>query len=299
MPRTLITGIAGFTGRYMAALLADQGHEVHGIVQCAPGQPVVGASQLHEGDIADPAALDRILKDVKPQHVIHLAAIAFVAHGDLAEIYRTNVLGTRELLGALARLNSAPLSILLASSANIYGNSRGGNLDENTPPAPANDYGVTKLTTEYMVRLFKDRLPLIVVRPFNYVGRGQSQDFLIPKIVAHVLERLPEIQLGNLDVARDFSDVRCVVRTYARLLNAPAALGGTFNVCSGKATSLRDILGLIQRLSGHNIKVRVNPAFVRDDEVMTLCGTASRLEDVIGPLAMPPLEDTLRWMLQP
>lgn len=298
MPRTLVTGAAGFTGRYMVALLAEQGHDVHALVHRAPATPIAGASRVHEGDIADPLALDSILGEARPDHVVHLAAISFVAHGDLGAMYRTNLLGTREVLGALARLRSTPTSILLASSANIYGNAREGLIDETAAPAPANDYGVTKLAAEYVAKLFSDRLPLIVVRPFNYTGRGQSAEFLIPKIVSHVVQRSMEIELGNLDVARDFSDVRGVVRAYARLLDEPEALGGTFNVSSGKATSLGEILDLVGRLSGHDMKVRVNPAFVRANEVKTLLGSAERLERVVGSLGMPPIEETLRWMLE-
>ena len=235
---------------------------------------------------------------VQPDHVVHLAAIAFVAHGDVGEMYRTNILGTRELLAALARLPSVPRSTLLVSSANIYGNARKEVIDESTAAAPINDYGVTKVATELLAKLYADRLALITVRPFNYVGRGQSTNFVIPKIIAHVRGGAQEIELGNLDVARDFSDVRTVVRVYARLLETPAAIGTTVNVCSGQSTSLGEVLDMVRRLSGHDFKVRVNPALVRADEVKKLCGTAARLEAMIGPLGMPPLEETLRWMLE-
>lgn len=105
------------------------------------------------------------------------------------------------------------------------------------------------------------------------------------------------IELGNIDVARDFSDVRAVVDSYARLLDTPAAIGGLFNVCSGEARSLAEVIALVQKLSGHHMDVTVNPAFVRLDEVKTLCGSRAQLGSVIGPLAMPPLEDTIAWML--
>ena len=203
-------------------------------------------------------------------------------------------------------LNSSELSssriftvaVLLASSANIYGNAREGILDEAVPPAPANDYGVTKATSELVAALYGKRLPLIVTRPFNYTGRGQSDDFLIPKIVSHIRRRASEIELGNLDVSRDFSDVRGVVGAYLRLLEAPAAVGGTFNICSGHATSLGDVIELVQQISGHAIAVRVNPEFVRADEVKMLCGSPARVEQAIGPLAMPSFKETLRWMVE-
>jgi nucleoside-diphosphate-sugar epimerase len=171
-------------------------------------------------------------------------------------------------------------------------------LDETLPPDPANDYGVTKAAVELLAGIFSDRLPLIVVRPFNYTGRGQSDRFLIPKIVSHVLRGAPEIELGNVEIARDFSDVRSVVEAYARILDNPSAVGTTLNVCSGRATSLRELIAMTELITGHRMTVRVNPAFVRDDEVRSLCGSNKKLRDTIGPLPMLPLEDTLRWMLE-
>jgi GDP-6-deoxy-D-talose 4-dehydrogenase len=297
--RTLVTGVGGFTGPYLARLLADRGHEVHGLVQ--PGRtpvPVPGVSQMHGADLTDLAATRVVIAAVRPTHVVHLAGIAFVAHGDVAEMYRSNILGTRYLLQALADAPEAPVSILLASSANVYGNAREGILDEADPLAPSNDYGVTKVGLEFVARLYAKRLPIVVARPFNYTGRGQSPAFLIPKIVAHLAARAPTIELGNLDVARDFSDVRTIVDAYARLLEAPAAIEGTFNICSGVARSLDDVVTLAQSIAGHRLDVRVNPAFVRSDEVRRLAGSPARVEACIGPLARIPLDDTLRWMLE-
>lgn len=297
MSKILITGVTGFTGRYLAEKLAAAGREIHGTIHGEADAVVPGVSQLHSVDIGDPEAVARLVSELRPQQVVHLAAISFVAHSDVREMYRTNVLGTRNLLDALAR-HTSPEAVILASSANIYGNAREGILDEGVPPAPANDYGVTKAASELIARQYSGRVPLIVARPFNYTGRGQSPKFLIAKIVDHVRRRVPEIELGNLDVARDFSDVRGVVDAYARLLDAPAAVGGTFNICSGRATSLGDVIDLARKISGHEFAVRVNPTFVRPDEVRILCGSPAKLEQVIGPLDMPPLEDTLEWMLE-
>lgn len=297
MTRTLITGAHGFTGRYLAQLLTAQGHHVSGLLREPVDGPVPGVADTHVCDLANGDGLRRILAQVRPDHVVHLAAIAFVAHGDVEEMYRTNILGMRNLLSALEAMERKPRSVLVASSANIYGNGREGVLDESMAPAPANDYGVTKAAGEYLCAIAAARLPIILTRPFNYTGVGQSASFLIPKIVDHVRRRAPEIELGNLDVARDFSDVRMLVDAYARLLDAPGAIGGTFNVCSGQAVTLNAVLDSVRRISGHDFAVRVNPAFVRADEVRTLCGSAARIESVIGPLARRPLDDTLGWML--
>jgi GDP-6-deoxy-D-talose 4-dehydrogenase len=298
MTRTLITGAGGFTGRYVAALLAERGHVVHGIVHTPEVQPIDGVHQVHVADLCDFASIERIAKDVQPDHVVHLAGIAFVAHADIEQIYRANVVGTRQLLQALTQLRLAPRSVLIASSANIYGNAREEILDENMSFAPANDYGVSKVATEMVASLYRDRLPLIVARPFNYTGRGQSSNFIIPKIIEHARRRASVIELGNLDVARDFSDVRAVAEIYGRLLAEPQAVGGTYNVCSGRAVALREIIELTSSLSGHCFEVRVNPAFVRANEVRTLRGSPTRLEQVLGAIPSIPIEDTLRWMLE-
>ncbi|MEG3002866.1 MAG: NAD-dependent epimerase/dehydratase family protein, partial [Comamonas sp.] len=268
MSKILVTGADGFTGRYLAAELQRAGYEVHGLVhKPVSSGKVPGVSALHVADLSDAARLAAVVNEVQPDKVAHLAAIAFVAHGDIEAIYRTNLVGTRHLLEALAQSNAPLDAVLLASSANVYGNSVGGVLDENTPPAPANDYAVSKLAMEYASRLYAGRLPLIMARPFNYTGVGQAESFLIPKIVNHVRRRAPLIELGNLDVARDFSDVRNVVQLYRRLLEVPAAVGQTFNVCSGQAWSLNDVLAMVREISGHDFEVRVNPAFVRQNEV--------------------------------
>lgn len=298
MTRTLITGAAGFTGRYLTSLLAGRGHEVHGVVHHAPDDPIADASAVHVADLADHSAISRVVDDVRPEHVVHLAAIAFVGHGDVEEMYRANVVGTRQLLDALTRLAEAPKSVILASSANVYGNARAGVLDETMQPAPANDYGVSKVAAEYVGHIYAARLPLIIARPFNYTGRGQAENFLIPKIIAHARQRAPVIELGNLAVARDFSDVRAVVECYARLLDAPQAIGETFNICSGRAVSLGEILEMVSGISGHRFEVRVNSDLVRANEVRSLSGSAAKLAGVIGELPQVPLQETLRWMLE-
>jgi nucleoside-diphosphate-sugar epimerase len=295
--KVLVTGLVGFTGRYLAEALTREGYEVHGLVnEATTNRPPAGAT-LHQCDLTDAAGLAAVVQQVQPQSVVHLAGVTFVAHGDVESIYRVNLLGTRYLLDGLAQLTTPPQAVLLASSANVYGNSTEGVMDETTPPAPANDYAVSKLAMEYVARLYANQLPIIITRPFNYTGVGQSESFLLPKIVAHVRSGAPVIELGNLDVARDFSDVRLVVQAYVRLLRTPGAVGGTFNVCSGRAHTLNDVLDLVREISGRNFEVQVNPAFVRTNEVKTLLGSRARLDACIGALDTIELRDTLRWML--
>jgi len=295
--RALITGVQGFTGRYLAIELHKAGYDVFGLAQLPDAVPPRGVKHVYACDLADPLCLTRVVAEVQPDVVIHLAAIAFVAHGDIDAMYRTNLIGSRHLLEALAQRGPGVRSVLLASSANVYGNATGGVLDERAQPAPANDYAVSKLAMEYLARLYCERLPIIVARPFNYTGLGQATSFLLPKIVSHAKLRAPVIELGNLDVARDFSDVRAVADVYRRLLEAPSAIGETFNVCSGHAYTLHDVLNMVRTLARYNFEVQVNPAFVRANEVKLLIGSRSKLQAVIGAMRDIPLSDTLKWML--
>lgn len=292
--RVLVTGLRSFTGRHLQPLLEGRGFEVHGIV--APGEPA--GERAHEVNLLDADGLARVVQQVQPTHVVHLAAISFVAHGDVSEIYATNIVGTRHLLRALAErpAGAAPVQgVLLASSANIYGNSEREPITEDCPPSPMNDYAVSKFAMEQMAALWAERLPLTIVRPFNYTGVGQGTQFLIPKIVDAFRRRAPALELGNIDVERDFSDVRDLVEAYARLLqHAPK---GVFNVCSGQATSLRQVLDLASELSGHALEVRVNPAFVRANEVKRLRGSSAKLDAAIGTWPRRSLRDTVGWML--
>jgi len=290
--RALVTGLSGFTGQYVAQQLRDAGYEVFGTI--TPGH-APGVNQ-YAVDLNDRAGLAAMVQEVQPDVVAHLAAIAFVAHGDVDQIYRVNVVGTRNLLEALAASPRKPAAVLLASSANIYGNTDVGVIGEEVPAAPANDYAVSKLSMEYMARLWQDKLPLIVVRPFNYTGVGQHENFLLPKIVSHFRRKAADIELGNLHVWRDFSDVRMVAQSYRKLLAAPAAIGGTFNICSGHAYSLGEALDMMADIAGYKINVHVNPAFVRANEVVRLVGDNRRLIAATGPLDTVPLADTLRWM---
>lgn len=297
--KALITGIEGFTGRYLATELHRAGYDIYGLVRKHLAAEIPGVKFVYACDLSDLTGLADVVEKVQPDVVAHLAAISFVAHGDAEEIYKTNLVGSRNLLEALSLCSKPPSAVLLASSANVYGNATAGVLDETIPPAPANDYAVSKLAMEYMARLYADRLPIVIARPFNYTGVGQAESFLLPKIVSHVRHRTPVIELGNLEVARDFSDVRTVVQYYRRLLECPAAMGAIFNVCSGRAYTLDEVLRMVRTLSSHEFAVQVNPAFVRANEVKLLLGSREKLVTMVGEVSDIPLQETLRWMFVP
>jgi nucleoside-diphosphate-sugar epimerase len=290
--RVLITGIHGFTGRFMAAELKAHGCEVIGM-----GRQPSQEAGYYQIDLADTAALHKVLGQIQPDIVVHLAAVAFVGHGVADAFYQVNLIGTRNLLEAIEACGKTPECVLIASSANVYGNASEGLLDETTPVSPANDYAVSKVAMEYMVNLWHSRLPIVITRPFNYTGVGQDENFLLPKIVSHFVRKADRIELGNLDVWRDFSDVRAVVSAYRGLLEA-RPIGQTINVSSGVTHSLREVLDMCREITGHELITEVNPAFVRANEVKTLCGDNSRLRGLVPGWQTPALKDTLRWMLE-
>ncbi|MFO1317109.1 MAG: NAD-dependent epimerase/dehydratase family protein [Burkholderiales bacterium] len=289
--RVLVTGAGGFTGRHLCAHLRAQGYEVFGLTE--PGAEGPGTAV----DLLDADGLAAAVRAAAADHVVHLAAIAFPGHRDAAAVYRVNVIGTLTLLEALAREGRGRRCVLLPSTGTVYGSTEGDALAETAAVAPASHYAVSKLAMEQMARLFAATLPIVVVRPFNYTGPGQREPYLVPKIVRHFAERADAIDLGNVDVVRDFLDVRAVVDAYARLLAAPAAAGQTFNVCSGRGVAIREIVAMLEALTGHRMAIRVNPQFVRPGEPRRVVGSPARLVGAIGDLAPIPLATTLGDML--
>lgn len=278
--RILLTGAGGFTGQHFTEAAQQAGYEVHPLV----------------ADLTDAEAVATGVAASAPEFVVHLAGISAVTHADEEALYRVNLFGTLNLLKALAALPQVPNRILLVSSANVYGNPDKSPIDESTCPAPVNHYAMSKLAMEFMSATFADRLPLLIVRPFNYTGVGHDARFVIPKLVEHFARRAKEIELGNLDVEREFNDVRTVCEVYLRLLQLGQP-GQTYNVCSGRPVSLKSVIDALKHITGHDIQIKVNPAFVRANEVHRLCGSPAKLEASIGKLQHPALEETLRWML--
>ena len=164
--KILVTGAEGFTGRHLIEMLKKMKCSFHAL----------------KSDLTDKHALIAELSEVKPTHVIHLAGISSVTHEDLDAFYKINLFGSLNLLEALKTIPIKPKSILLASSANIYGNADVCFIDETVRPNPQNHYAMSKLAMEYMSKPYLVYLPIFYVRPFNYTGTGQSSEFVISKI---------------------------------------------------------------------------------------------------------------------
>ncbi len=291
LPSVLVTGAAGFTGAHLCALLRERGHRVVRLVERAAGEGEIAANLL------DRTALAAAVREAAPDAVVHLAAIAFPGHADIDAIYRVNVNGSLALLEALAQAGFGQAGVLLPSTATVYAGHSQTALAEDSPVTPASHYAVSKLAMEHMARLFVRTLPITLVRPFNYTGPGQREPYLVPKIVRHFAQRAGVIELGNIDVERDFLDVRAVVDAYVRLLGAPAARGETFNVCSNTGSTVRGLIGRLEALTGHRVEIRINPQFVRAGEPQRIVGSNAKLVAAIGPLRAIPLDTTLADML--
>lgn len=293
MRKILITGINGFTGHYLAEAFKAKGYEVYGLTQFV-NRPGDG---IYSCDLLDRQKLTTLISQLKPDLVAHLAGTTYVGHHNPEEFYRVNVIGTTNLLEALTQPGLTPPRVLIASSANIYGTPDLEVLSEAVPPAPVNHYAASKVAMEHMVRTWFDKLPIIITRPFNYTGVGQEDKFLIPKIIGHFKRKEKVIELGNLDVSRDFSDVRDVAAAYVRLLESDVR-SVSVNICSGHDISLKKIIQDANKIAGYDIEVRVNPDFVRANEIKQLHGDNAYLKQLIGDHPLIPFKDTLQWMYE-
>ena len=273
-----LTGASGFTGHHVAAALEAAG------VEWVPLSV----------DLRDKDAVDRAVAGATFDRIIHLAGHAFVGVSDWAPFYHVNQLGTFNLLDAVARTRPGTRCII-ASSAQVYGPSAEGLINEDAPTRPANHYAISKLSMELGAGLWRDRLEIVVTRPFNYTGVGQASEYLVPKIVDHFKRRAPAIELGNTWVKRDFGDVRAVAAAYAGLVVADAP-PPVVNLCTGVVSSIGEIVETLTALSDHDLEIRVNPAFVRTNDVAVLGGDATRLRTALPEWQPGNLAETLEWM---
>lgn len=277
--RVLVTGASGFTGQAVcAALLKQPQYEVYGLSQrdsSAHDWP------MYAVDLRDNDAVQFAFSQIKPKAVIHLAARSFVDDADFIGFYDHNVVATTRLLDA-ARDHGVQ-RVIVASSANVYGVPASAKaLTESDPLVPVNHYGASKLAAEHIARTYSDDFALTITRPFNYTGVGQGAHFLVPKLVAHFAHHKEVIDLGNLDVARDYTGLDDVVDAYVRLLSCDAAAGQTVNICSNNSYELRALLDLLTQISGHHIEVRSQPHFVRRHDIAVLRGDYSTLQTLTG-----------------
>ncbi|MFZ1061998.1 MAG: GDP-mannose 4,6-dehydratase [Acidimicrobiales bacterium] len=274
--RALITGGRGFVGAHLCAHLIAEGDDV--------------TSVDRDCDVTDLDALRAVVRASQPDVVYHLAALTHVGDSwtNQNEFTRVNVLGSKNLLDAV-RLDAPEASVILVSSSEVYGVVHDDDLPlgESFRTAPANPYSASKLEAERIAReAHRDYGQRVVIaRPFNHVGPGQTDTFVIPALVNRLLEALErgreEIPVGDLSTRRDFSDVRDVVRAY-RLLALHGRSGEVYNVASGHDVAISDIASRLRDEIAPNVALVVDPTLLRPVEVPVTRGRVDKIHEATG-----------------
>jgi GDP-4-dehydro-6-deoxy-D-mannose reductase len=258
----LITGIGGFVGPYLKQELESKGYTVYGLE--LNGQ---FNDKIIRCDITDFDSVYDAINKVKPDVVFHLAGFSSVAKSfENPELcFKINVDGTKNLLNAIIRIGIKP-KILIVSSSEVYGKPKYNPIDELHPLDPVSPYGKSRVEQEELRKNYD--LPIIISRSFNHTGPTQPDTFVIPSFKKQISEAKDgdSIYVGNLDVVKDFSDVRDVVRAYRILLEKGQA-GEVYNVGSGKAYSLKKLLETLIKKSGKKIEVKIDPKRFRPVDI--------------------------------
>lgn len=295
--RALVTGASGFVGKYLVAALQRDGAEV-----LACGGPRDGGDYFPI-DLLDVASLARALEAARPQVVFHLAAQTFVPEAleSPLETYDVNAMGTARLAEAVRRYASVPPRVIFASTAEVYGPRAAGDypLRENLEMQPGNPYGASKAAAEAMLRAAARSFDgdVVIARSFNHVGPGQNERFVVASFAAQ-LARIargapPQLFVGDLTPARDFLDVRDVVEAYLALARG-GERGEIYNVCSGRAVAIRDILRELIAIARVPVEVREDPQRMRASETPLMVGDPAKLRERTGWTPKIPLVQTLR-----
>jgi GDP-4-dehydro-6-deoxy-D-mannose reductase len=301
----LVTGATGFAGGHLLDRLADRAPLV---AWYRPGGQAPDPQRHIDWrpvDLLDAPEVERAFQEAAPTHVFHVAGAPQVSTSFTSAVphLRTNVLGTHHLLEAVRR-SARACRVLVVSSSQIYQNSDDP-LDENAALLPSTPYGLSKLAQDRLAECAwrEDDLDIVIARPFNHAGPRQSADFVVSSFarqIALIEEGMaaPELRVGNLDARRDMTDVRDVVEAYVALMTSAPA-GRPFNICSGRAWKVRDLLDELLHFARLPIRVTVDAALLRPVDVPVVQGDASRIRAEIGWAPRIPVEqtlsDTLEW----
>lgn len=297
--RALITGVNGFVGKYLVKELQEKGYSVSGIGMGSFNLPGV---RYKEVNIMNQIELEQAMKELNPDMIFHLAGIASVSQSwhDPKASFEVNVIGTINLLESLK--GREVRSIVYVGSSEIYGPGRrlGEKFCEATLPNPQSPYATSKYAAERIALQLGQayKLSIILTRPFNHIGVGQNEGFVVPDFARQIIEasnRDESIRVGRLDVYRDFTDVRDIVRAY-RLLAEKGQAGETYNICSGVGRKISDILDLMRSEYG-NLDVELDESKIRPVENIYSVGDNDKLRTAIGWEPCYPIEDSLRGVL--
>ena len=279
--KVIVTGARGFTGKYVIQVLRKYNYIPYNL-----DANLINYKQVYK-------ELDKI----KPNNIIHLAGISYTQHKDISKIYQSNLYGTINLLEAIKNLNLPLNSMLIASTGSCYKNNSNTLMNEDSIIEPKNHYSVSKIAMEFAANLYANIIPLIIVRPFNYTGVGQDPLNLVPKIVEAFKKKDTELSLGNINISREFNDVRSIACLYVELIKNIKTHPTPINICSGKAVSISKIIELCSRITNHKIQIKKDIRFVRKNDPKEIVGDTRILKSLIPNLDFHSIEDTLFWML--
>ena len=286
--RILVTGVSGFVGPHLARTLEAEGHRVAGT--CHHEEAPRGPVETFPVDLEDRAGLTAVVERTRPERIVHLAGLSHVGSswGAMGSYFRVNVLGTENVLAS-----AGGVPVVLASSAEVYGPVPEDDqpIPEDRPPDPSSPYALTKAAAERLVLGAGGA----VARCFNLIGPGQSPQFAMPSFARQLAAIAdgaePVLRVGNLEARRDFVDVEDGARALALL--AGKAAPGVFQVASGRARSIRDLLERLIEITGLEVEIVVDPDRLRPVDVPCLQGSASRLRE-LGWSPRVGLEESLR-----
>lgn len=282
MKNVLIFGGTGFLGSLL----------VRALTKSPDFQPILPARALW--DIGDPGSLDAAINAANPDIVMNMAAISSTGASADA-VYAVNAQGALNVIEALVRAGFQGRHIFFSSS-NVYGaaDSTAAPLDEEARPLPLNHYSCAKLLAEHYCAMYAIELNSTIVRPFSIIGARQKPYFLLPKMARHYAQRLPVLELGNLDVAKDFVDARDLVSMLLCLLSADNT-PPLVNLCNGDAVTLKALLDLFHEVSGHAPEISVNPDFIRAKDIHYQRGNPARIR-ALGYKRAFGISETVRWI---
>jgi GDP-4-dehydro-6-deoxy-D-mannose reductase len=301
--RVLVTGASGFVGAHLLRLLEASG-EVEVFAWTRDVIPDGPRATWLVLEMADREAVAAGVSEARPDLVYHLAGAAHVGHsfGAVADTLASNAIGTAHLLDAL-RLQRVRARTLVVSSSTVYAPSETA-LDEQATVRPSSPYGLSKLAQEMLAlrACHEDDLDVVVVRSFNHVGPGQAPSFFAPAFAKQIAEaeaglREPVLRVGNLDARRDLTDVRDTVRAY-RLLLERGERGGVYNMCSGRAYGVREILDELRRIARIDLEVGTDPALLRPSDNSCVLGSHARLTRATGWVPEIPIERSIHDLLE-
>ena len=298
---SLITGATGFAGGHLLERLVSQGAAVHAWAHRHLPAGTSGPSVTWNAvDLLDGAAVRDALGAARPSVIYHCAGIADLhdAWRAPARALRVNVLGTHHVLEAARTLGILP-RVLVTGSAQIYRTSSAA-LTENDAIGPTNPYGMSKLAQELTAAT--STLPVLLVRPFNHAGPRQSPSYATSAFAQQIAEieagrREPVLRVGNLEAQRDITDVRDTVRAYEALAERGQP-GVPYNVCSGRAHTMRSLLDILLSLARVRVRVEVDPARLRPSDNPVILGSHARLTRDTGWTPAIPIEQTLSDLLE-